>query len=80
MPGTRPQDESSSCQQKYTGKEKTMNTSPEVVKAEMDYRVERALGDVRHGTTFEHLRAARAGHPSWWRRMRVAHRPTDHAA
>ncbi len=57
-----------------------MNTSPEVVKAEMDYRLERALGDVRHGTTLEHLRAARASHPSWWRRVRVQHRPTDHAA
>jgi hypothetical protein len=57
-----------------------MNTTPEVVKAEMDYRIERALGDVRHGTTLEHLRAARAGHPSWWRRMRVQHRSTHDAA
>ena len=57
-----------------------MNTSPEIVKAEMDYRMERALGDVRNGTTLEHLRAARASHPSWWRRVRVQHRATDHAA
>jgi hypothetical protein len=57
-----------------------MNNSPEVVKAEMDYRIERALGDVRRGTTLEHLRAARAGHPSWWRRVRVAHRSTNDAA
>jgi hypothetical protein len=57
-----------------------MNTSPELVKAEMDYRMERAQGDVRNGTTLEHLRAARASHPSWWRRVRVQHRPTDHAA
>lgn len=55
-------------------------TSPEIVKAEMDYRMERALGDVRHGTTLEHLRAARASHPSWWRRMRTQHRPTNNAA
>ena len=57
-----------------------MNSTPEYVKAEMDYRIERALGDVRHGTTREHLRAARASHPSWWRRLRVQHRSTDQAA
>jgi hypothetical protein len=57
-----------------------VNNYPEIVRAEMDYRVERALGDVRRGTTLEHLRAARATHPSWWRRMRVAHRPADHTA
>jgi hypothetical protein len=57
-----------------------MNTTPEVVKAEMDYRIERALGNARHGTTLEHLRAARASHPSWWRRMRVQHRSTHDAA
>jgi hypothetical protein len=57
-----------------------MNTAPEIVKAEMDYRMERALGDVRNGTTLEHLRAARASHPSWWHRVRVQHRQTDHAA
>ncbi len=56
-----------------------MNTSPEIVKAEMDYRVERALGDVRRGTTLEHLRAARESHPSWWRRLRVQHHSTDHS-
>jgi len=60
--------------------EQEMNTSPEIVKAEMDYRIERALGDVHRGTTLEHLRAARASHPSWWRRLRVQHRPTDNAA
>lgn len=54
-----------------------MNTTPEVVKAEMEYRIERALP---HGTTVEQLRAARASHPSWWRRLRVQHRSTDHAA
>lgn len=54
-------------------------TTPEIVRAEMDYRLERALG-TRHGTTLEHLRAAREGHPSWWRRMRVQHRSTDRAA
>jgi hypothetical protein len=67
-------------QRKTTGKEKTMNTTPEVVKAEMDYRLERARADARHGTTTEHLRAARASHPSWWRRLRVQHRSTAPAA
>lgn len=57
-----------------------MNWTPEVVRTEMDYRMERALGDVREGTTLEHLRAARESHPSWWRRVRVQHRPTNHAA
>ena len=57
-----------------------MNTTPEVVKAEMDYRVERAQGGAGHGTNLAHLRAARAGHPSWWRRLRVQHRPTRPAA
>lgn len=56
-----------------------MNTTPEVVKAEMEYRLERARGG-HDGTTLEHLRAARASHPSWWRRLRVQHRSTDHAA
>jgi hypothetical protein len=57
-----------------------MNTTPEVVKAEMEYRIERALGNAHDGTTPEQLRAARASHPSWWRRMRVQHRSTNHAA
>lgn len=57
-----------------------MNWTPEIMQTEMDYRVERALGDLRHGTTLEHLRAARESHPSWWRRMRVQHRTTDNAA
>ncbi|MGH3879920.1 MAG: hypothetical protein ACRDSK_23085 [Actinophytocola sp.] len=57
-----------------------MQNSPEAVRAEMDYRLERAQSDVRNGTTLEHLHAARANHPSWWRRMRVQHRPTKDAA
>jgi hypothetical protein len=49
-----------------------MNWAPEiVVRAEMDYRIERALGDTR--TTYEHLRAAQEAHPSWWRRYRANH-------
>ena len=48
-----------------------MNWAPEVVRAEMDYRVERALGDRR--TTHEHLRAAQAAHQSRWRRYRANH-------
>ncbi len=57
-----------------------MNSTPEVVRAEMDYRLERARADVRHGITREDLRAARENHPSWWRRVRVQHRSTDNAA
>ncbi|MGH3762188.1 hypothetical protein [Actinophytocola sp.] len=57
-----------------------MNSSPEAVKAEMAYRLERAQGNARRGTTPEHLRAARASRPTWWRRLRVQHRPTDNAA
>ncbi|WP_291413267.1 hypothetical protein [Actinophytocola sp.] len=57
-----------------------MNWTHEFVRTEMDYRVERALGDVRRGTTLEHLRAARESHPSWWRRVRVQHRTTNDAA
>jgi hypothetical protein len=79
MPGDRPQDDSSTCPRR-TGKEKNMNATPEAVKAEMDYRIQRAQGVGRHGTTLEHLRAARAGHPSWWRRLRVQHRSTQHSA
>ena len=48
-----------------------MNWAPEVVRAEMDYRVERAIGDRR--TTLEQRRAAARAHQSWWRRHR------DHA-
>jgi len=57
-----------------------MQNSPEAVRAEMAYRLERAQSDVRNGTTLEHLHAARANHPSWWRRVRVQHRPTKDAA
>ena len=45
-----------------------MNLAPEFLRAEMDYRVERALGDPR--TTLEHRRAAAKTHQSWWRRHR----------
>ena len=55
-----------------------MNWTPEAVRAEMDYRAEMAHGD--RGTTLEHLRGARASHPSWWRRVRTQHRATKHAA
>jgi hypothetical protein len=49
-----------------------MQWAPEVVvRAEMDYRLERALGDTR--TTYEHVRAAQDAHPSWWRRYRANH-------
>ncbi|MCT2585333.1 hypothetical protein [Actinophytocola gossypii] len=41
-----------------------MNTTPEMVRAEMDYRLERAVS----GVALEHLRAARALHRPWWRR------------
>lgn len=48
-----------------------MNWTPEVLRAEMDYRAERARGDSR--TTIEHLRAAQQTHRSWWRRHRANH-------
>jgi hypothetical protein len=47
------------------------NWAPEALQAEIDYRVERALGDRR--TTLEHVRAAQEAHPSWWRRYRANH-------
>jgi hypothetical protein len=42
-----------------------MQWTPEVVKAEMDYR----LRTVRHGVTAEHLRAARRAHKPLWHRI-----------
>ena len=51
-----------------------MNWTPEVLRAEMDYRAERAIGDP--GTTLEHLRGARQAHQSWWRRHRANHSET----
>jgi hypothetical protein len=48
-----------------------MNWAPEALRAEMDYRVERALGDPR--TTLAHRRAAEDAHGSWWRRHRTNH-------
>lgn len=54
-----------------------MNWAPEVVQAEMEYRIERALGTTYDGTTFEHLRAARRAHRSWWRRHRDQHSHHD---
>jgi len=41
-----------------------MNTTLEIVWAEVDYRLERAVG----GVDLEHLRAARELHRPWWRR------------
>jgi hypothetical protein len=52
-----------------------MNWAPEALRAEMDYRVERALGDPRDGTTLEHLREAKRSHPSWWQRHRASLAP-----
>jgi hypothetical protein len=49
-----------------------MNWAPEIVKVEMDYRVERAVGDVRDNAQLARLHADRQ-HPSWWRRMRADH-------
>lgn len=50
-----------------------MNWAPEVVRVEMDYRIERATGLPHDGTTLEHLRAAQHAHRSWWRRHRDHH-------
>jgi len=49
-----------------------MNWAPEIVKVEMDYRVERAVGDVRDNAQLARLRAEDQ-HPSWWRRLRTQH-------
>jgi hypothetical protein len=46
-----------------------MNVSPEIVRAEMDYRIERALA----GAELEHVREARRAHHSWFRRLREHH-------
>lgn len=54
-----------------------MNLAPEILRAEMDYRVERAIGDSR--ITLEHLRGAQQAHQSWWRRHRAnSHDETGH--
>jgi hypothetical protein len=50
-----------------------MNWTPEIVEAEMNYRVERAVGDVRDNELIARLHASRR-HPSWWRRRRAGHR------
>jgi hypothetical protein len=52
-----------------------MNWAPEIMRAEMDYRVERALGDPK--TTFAQRRAARQAQQPWWRRHRT-HPETHH--
>jgi hypothetical protein len=50
-----------------------MNWTPEIVRVEMDYRVERVLGDARDRQRQALLRAAREDHPSWWQRLRAHH-------
>lgn len=42
-----------------------MNVTPEIVKVEMDYRLERALA----GTELEHVREARRLRRHWWQRV-----------
>ncbi|HEY0452627.1 hypothetical protein [Actinophytocola sp.] len=42
-----------------------MNVTPEIVRAEMDYRVERALT----GAALEHVRAVRRLHRPWYQRL-----------
>jgi hypothetical protein len=41
-----------------------MMVTPEMVRVEMDYRLEQALA----GTELEHVRVARSQQRSWWRR------------
>jgi hypothetical protein len=50
-----------------------MNWAPEIVMAEMNYRVERAVGDVRDNELIARLHATER-HLSWWRRLRAEHR------
>lgn len=45
-----------------------MNWAPELMRIEMDFRVERAVSGARFAERLAQRRAARAGHPSWWRR------------
>jgi len=45
-----------------------MNWAPELMRVEQDFRVERAVSGARFAERLAQQRAARAGHPSWWRR------------
>jgi hypothetical protein len=45
-----------------------MNWAPELMRVEMDFRVERAVSGARFAERLAQQRAARAGRPSWWRR------------
>lgn len=51
-----------------------MNWTPEAVRAEMNYRVERALreAEINEARTYAH--PVRHGPHLWWRRLRAQHR------
>jgi hypothetical protein len=63
MPGSAPQEQSSESESETREIEMY---AQEFVKAEIDYRRQAA----RKGRDAENLRAARAAHPSMWRRLR----------
>ena len=50
-----------------------MNWAPELMRVEMDFRVEHAVGGARFAERLAQQRAARASHTSWWRRLRDDH-------
>lgn len=45
-----------------------MNWAPELMRIDLDFRMERAVSGARFAERLAQQRAARAGHPSWWRR------------
>jgi len=45
-----------------------MNWAPELMRVEMDFRVERSVSGARFAERLAHRRAARAARPSWWHR------------
>jgi hypothetical protein len=54
-----------------------MNWTPEAVRAEMDYRVERALRDAQANDVRGYPHSVRHGPVTWWRRLRTQHHTTQ---
>jgi len=53
-----------------------MNWTPEAVRAEMDYRVERALRSAEINEVLAYAHPVRHGPHAWWRRLRGQHSVT----
>jgi hypothetical protein len=45
-----------------------MNWAPELMRVDMDFRMERSVSGARFAERLAQRRAARAAHPSWWQR------------